>query len=173
MRTMLRSQIRSFSKANFSLVNTTQYNKQTQLYLHEFSKDKTLVSFSSNPDLTPIGLVKQLSNGLVTPSNFIENKAFYEILHDVYSRYAHEDQTYKLDALNYPGSYMALGDYKIILDYMNQRPELANTIGFVNVNFDCEIVPDSYERNMMYNMCNIDGIITLSEFMLEKVKLKL
>lgn len=165
--------LRGLSQMNRPLVNTFKYAKQSQLYIHEISAEKTLVSFSENPDKAPIGSLTAPigSGGIITPANFREYKPFYEILHKTYAKYAHLDQTYILDALNYPGSFMALADYKVVLDYMNQRPEMANTIGFIHVNFDCEMEPTSYEKNDMYNLCNIDGIITLSEFMQEKLEL--
>lgn len=164
------NQIRSISQINRSLINTKKYVKQPQLFIHEISSEKTLVSFSEDPNKTPIGALKAPSD-IITPNNFVEYKPFYNVLHESFATYAHLDQTYILDALNYPGSFMALSDYKVILDYMNQRPEMANTVGFIHVNFDCEMEPTSYEKNEMYNLCNIDGIITLSDFMLGKLKL--
>lgn len=72
--------------------------------------------------------------------------------------------------MNYPESFMAIGDYKVILDYMNQRPELANTLGFVHVDSDGIMERGSYQPNDMYTLCNIDGIITLSENMNEQLQ---
>lgn len=167
----MKFQLRGFSQINRPLINTRQYLKQPQLFIHEFSPEKTLISFSKDPEKTPIGALKTRTNDIITPSNFIEYKPFYNVLHEAFAKHAHLDQTYILDALNYPGSFMALSDYKVILDYMNQRPEMANTVGFIHVNFDCEMDPTSYQKNEMYNLCNIDGIITLSDFMVEKLTL--
>lgn len=106
----------------------------------------------------------------ISVGNFIENKDFFPVLHNTFFKHVYEDQTYIFDAMNYPASFMAIGDYKVILDYMNQRPELSNTLGFVHVDSNAVMERDSYEKNDMYTLCNIDGVITLSEYMSEKLQ---
>lgn len=162
---------------NRSLVNTVKYSKQEQLYLHQINSKLTTISFSKDFNKEPIGVVsengligKDLSKVIVTPQNFKENKDFLTILHKTFYDTVYDDQTYIFDAMNYPGSYMAIGDYKVILDYMNQRPDLSNTIGFVRVDFDGEMEKGSYESNEMYTLCNIDGIIALSENMNDQLQ---
>lgn len=162
---------------NRSLVQTTKYAKQEQLYLHQFNSNLTTISFSQDSTKEPIGTVStnglignDLSKFTVTPQNFKENKDFFTILNKTFFEKVYEDQTYIFDAMNYPGSYMAIGDYKIILDYMNQRPDLSNTIGFVHVDFAGQMEIGSYEPNEMYTLCNIDGIITLSENMNDQLQ---
>lgn len=103
----------------------------------------------------------------INVTNFKENKNFLPVLHKAFSENVFKDQTYIYDALNYPNSFMAIGDYKVILDYMNQRPEMCNTVGFVHVDENCEIDPNSYEKNDMYSLYNVDGIIKISDFMCE------
>lgn len=161
-------------------VSTFNYAKQDQLYIHQHDNGLTTVSFSEDPNKQYVGALKtsdatkgspsDLSQFSITPENFVENKDFLRILHETYKKHVHEDQSYILEAMNYLGSYMALGDYKIILEYMNQRPELPNTVGFVHVSDDGVMVENSYQRNDMYTLCNIDGIIKLPEFMVEKLQ---
>lgn len=162
---------------NRSLIQSIKYSPQKQIYLHALPS-ATLVSFSSNPNSIPIGSIPslkkdELESVIIKPEQFKANADFLNVLHSTFSRSAHFDPTYQIDALNYPGSFMALGDYKIILDYMNQRPDLQNTIGFVHVGFDNIINPESYEKNDAYTVCNIDGVITLSDFMLEELQKEL
>lgn len=163
------------SSINRSLVQTIRYAKQKQLYLHQLSNHLTKVSFSENPDKLHFGFLKpqligkDLSKVLITPENFEEHRDFLPVLHKMVKNHVAEDQTYIVDAMNYPGSHMAIGDFKVILDFMNQRPEMPNTIGFIRVNEDMEMIPESYEENDMYTLCNIDGVIKLSDYMNEKI----
>lgn len=166
---------RAAYSVNRSLVNTVKYSKQDQLYLHQFNNELTSISFSSDPNKLHLGTVKtgtsnDISNLKISVLNFIENKEFLPVLHQAFSDNVYNDQTYIYDAMNYPDSFMAIGDYKVILDYMNQRPELANTVGFVHVNSNCIMDNDSYEKNDMYTLCNIDGVIKLSEYMSEQLQ---
>lgn len=151
---------------NRGLINTYKYKLQEQLYIHEFP-DVKKVSFSEDPYKLHIGTFR---TDYIDPSTFVENKDFIPVLHKVFGKHVYDDQAYIYDALNYAGSFMAIGDYKVILDYMNQRPEMPNTLGFVHVNDNGVMAPGSYEKNDMYTLCNIDGIIKISEFMNENLQ---
>lgn len=163
------------SALNRSLVQTIRYAKQKQLYLHQVSKTLTKISFSENPDKLHFGVLKphlighDLSGVIVTPDNFQENREFLPVLQQLVKNHVAEDQTYIVDAMNYPGSHMAIGDFKVILDFMNQRPEMPNTLGFIRVDNDMQMDTESYEPNDLYTLCNIDGVITLSDYMNEKI----
>lgn len=168
---------RAAYSVNRRLVNTVKYSRQEQLYLHQFNAELTAVSFSPDFNKTHIGTVhtkgaeeKNLADLVVTVQNFRENKDFFPVLHKAFFENVYDDQTYIFDAMNYSESFMAIGDYKVILDYMNQRPELANTLGFVHVDSDGIMERGSYQPNDMYTLCNIDGIITLSENMNEQLQ---
>lgn len=171
---------RSIVNTNKRFVSTIQYAKQDQLFIHQHDNGLTTVSFSKDPNKQYIGALKtsdatkgsrsDLSEFEITPETFVENKDFVGILHDTYKRHVDEDQSYILEAMNYPGSYMAIADYKIILEYMNQRPELPNTLGFVHVGEDGVMIKNSYQKNDTYTLCNIDGIIKIPEFMAEQLQ---
>lgn len=164
------------SYINRSLVHTIRYAKQKQLYLHRISNHLTKVSFSENPESLHFGILRpqlignDLSKVIITPDNFQEHKEFLPVLHQMVKNHVAEDQNYVVDAMNYGGSYMPIGDFKVILDFMNQRPEMPNTLGFIRVDHDMQMVPESYEKNDMYTLCNIDGVIKLSDYMNEKIK---
>lgn len=164
---------RAAYSVNRSIVNTVQYKLQDQLYLHQFNNELTTVSFSKDYNKVPIGTVKvtgKLEDTIVNVRNFVEHKDFFPVLHKTFFDTVYDDQTYIFDAMNYPGSFMAISDYKVILDYMNQRPDMANTIGFVHVDFGGEMERGSYQPNEMYTLCNIDGVITLSENMKDQLQ---
>lgn len=58
----------------------------------------------------------------------------------------------------------------MILKFMNQRPEFENTIGFVRVDKSGVMIKGSYQSNEIYELCNCDGIISLSDYMLEQIR---
>jgi hypothetical protein len=162
---------------NRNLVYTVKYNKQEQLFLHQINKDLIKVSFSENPEKLHLGTLNpEVIQGLdlrfaeITVNNFKENKEFIPVLHKTFFNHVYDDQGYIIDALNYPGSYMAISDYKVILDYMDQRPEMQNTLGFVHVNPSGIMERGSYQKNDTYTLCNIDGVIKLSENMANQLE---
>lgn len=151
------------------LLHTIKYAKQPQLYIHE-SITFTKVSFSKDPNKIHIGEVPSsadLSKIVIEPSKFMENSKFKDILHKTIAKNIYDDQSYVIEAINYRGSFMPIGDEKVIQEYMNQRPELPNTMGFVHVDNDGIMEKGTYEVNDTYTLCNVDGIIKLPETMLE------
>lgn len=164
---MFRVAIRRYT-TNRSLVNTYKYKPQDQLYIHEFANVKK-VSFSEDPYKLHIGTLK-VNSDHIDPSSFVENKDFLPVLHEVFGKHVYDDQAYIYDALNYGNSFMAISDYKVILDYMNQKPDMQNTIGFVHVKGNGVMDVGSYEKNDTYTLCNINGIIKISEFMNENLQ---
>ncbi|VEU24328.1 DEKNAAC105496 [Brettanomyces naardenensis] len=162
---------------NRSLIRTFEYAKQPQLYVHELTKDLTKISFSKDPSTLGVGTLKGLaipsgreSQLLISTKNFIPNPEFLWFLQDLFHKKVYGDVTYQLDALNFRSSYLPIGDFKVILQYMNQRPEYENTLGFVLVDEDGAMVEDSYQPNEIYELCNSDGIVTLSEYMLDELR---
>ncbi|QPG76049.1 hypothetical protein FOA43_003435 [Brettanomyces nanus] len=168
------------SFVNRGLIRSFKYGKQPQLYIHEISKDLVKASFSSNPSKLEVGtfsgippLPNMESQLAISTKNFVPNKDFFNLLQGVFNKHVYEDEAYKLDALNFTSSYLPIGDYKVVLQFMNQRPEYENTLGFVRVNGDGIMIKDSYQANDIYELCNSDGIVTLSDFMLKELQKQL
>ncbi|KAG7811009.1 hypothetical protein KL921_002637 [Ogataea angusta] len=162
--------------ANRHLVKTIKYAAQPQLYVHK-AGSTALLSFSSNPTRLPIGKVKAIDNlgsdYQVTPDNFVENKSFIERLQSVIKGHVADDMMYRLDSLNYRGSYMPIYDLKRVPEYMNQQVNVDNVLGYIKVDAMGNMDESTYQANNTYRLCNADGIIKLSDVILEELKKQL
>lgn len=141
------------------------------------TKSLCKVSFSKDPSCLEIGTVKnfnvhrgQEDSFKIARANFSPNNDFTHLLHDVFNEKVYDDITYQLDALNFISSYLPLGDFKVILKFMNQRPDVENTIGYVHVDESGAMIKGSYQSNDIYELCNCDGVIALSDYMLEQIR---
>lgn len=107
---------------------------------------------------------------IVDPTKFKPNNDFRALFHQCFYKHVYDDITYQLDALNFRSSFLPIGDFKIVLRFMNQRPAFENTIGFVRVDDEGAMIRDSYQSNDIYELCNCDGMVSLSDYMLEQIK---
>lgn len=159
---------------NRGLIRTFKYVKQPQLWLHEIAANTARVSFSKDPSALAVGIAKTSlahdSQVDINYGNFEPNKDFLAWMHKLFGKEVYNDVAYQMDALNFRSSFLPIGDYKVMLEFMNQRPEFDNTIGFVRVDDTGVMYPDSYESNDVYMLCNADGIVKLTDYMCEKVQ---
>ncbi|ODV87066.1 hypothetical protein CANARDRAFT_26498 [[Candida] arabinofermentans NRRL YB-2248] len=164
-----------YNQVNRRLVNTINYQFQPQLFLHLLTDKNTKVSFSKDPDSLPVGYFNapaqvSLDKYVISPREFKPNSEFISLLQKIVSSNVQNDQNFMIEALNYPSNYMPIYDFKKISDFINQKPELDNVLGYVNVNELGEMVEGTYEQNHMYRLCNSDGMVKLSDYILEKVE---
>ncbi|KAG7797083.1 hypothetical protein KL929_002789 [Ogataea haglerorum] len=159
--------------ANRHLVKTLKYAAQSQIYLHQ-AGSTSLLSFSSNPARLPIGRIKAIdkigSDYHVTPDKFVENKSFIELLQHIIKDHVADDMMYRLDSLNYLNSYMPIYDLKRVPEYMNQQVNVDNVLGYIKVDEMGNMDPSTYQANNTYRLCNADGIIKLSDVILDELK---
>lgn len=103
-------------------------------------------------------------------SKFEENGEFLPVLNKLLNDKVHNDFVFKTEAGVAPNSHMAIYDFRNPPQY-GRTPDVDNVMGYVRVNREGEIIPHSYEPNPMYRTSSdADGLITLSDYLLEEIK---
>lgn len=163
---MLTSRILPLRQATRSFLrNYTVYSKNDQIYLHELS-GKIAASFSKDPNDVVIGYLPSKS---FEPEQFKPNKGFLDLLNSNMHDKVHEDFTFIMEAGANAGTYMPIYDLREIPNF-GRTPEVDSVFGYVRVTSDGKIVPKSYEPNEMYRLCNLKGLVKLSDYMLEQIQ---
>ncbi|KAK6199265.1 uncharacterized protein RJT21DRAFT_127548 [Scheffersomyces amazonensis] len=141
---------------------SSQYNRNSQIYIHE-SPNGYKYSFSPKENSIPIGVSKNLQS--INPDNFKVNPQFVDILQDTLRKHTYNDFTFVMEAGVNASAYMAIYDLREIPKY-SRIPEVENILGYVQVDVNGKMVPDSYERNELYRICNgTAGLPKLSEYL--------
>jgi len=147
------------------------YSKQNQLYIHPKSNNLNSISFSSNPESLAIGQFESSTpdKAEITTKNFKgENKQFISKLHDVIKANIAQDFTYNVESKDYSGQHMPIYDLRKTPNYQRQ-PDVEDIFGFVRVSEDGTVDGGSYESNGLYKVVSVDGVITLSDYIHEKL----
>jgi hypothetical protein len=148
------------------------YKYQPQLYLHELP-DSYSVSFSDDPKAQPLGQTWISSlEGHIAPENFKPDAKFLPVLHKVIKDNIQDDPTYIMESKEFSGNYMPIYDLRNVPNYQ-RTPEVEDIYGFVWCDQDGEVESGSFEQNLEYQLITQNGIIKLSDHLLEKLKEKL
>ncbi|KAI5954174.1 hypothetical protein KGF57_003923 [Candida theae] len=145
----------------------TQYAKNPQIYIHETPQKGYKFSLSKNPNALPIG------DSQVTdpkPGNFTINKRFVSVMNKTFETKVYEDFTFVMEAGTNANSFMPVYDFRDIPKYSRQ-PYIGNVFGYLQVDANAKIVPGSWQRNDLYELCSgKDGLCHFSEFMYETLQ---
>ncbi|OBA19306.1 hypothetical protein METBIDRAFT_46782 [Metschnikowia bicuspidata var. bicuspidata NRRL YB-4993] len=143
----------------------SRYAKNDQIFLHDVA-GRYAATLSKNATDVPIGFSPSLE---VSPSNFEGNPKFLDLLHDRIKTGIQNDFTFIMEAGTNALTYMPIYDFREIPKYA-RTPNVDDVFGYVLVDGSGKIVPDSYEKNDLYRICNGTGLIKLSEYLLEEMK---
>lgn len=142
----------------------SKYAKNSQIYVHNLNPGKNLYSLSSNPDSLAIGYGKD------TPNEFVVEKKFIEKLHETIGSKVHKDFSFIMEAGMAANSYMPIYDFREIPNYA-RIPEVDAIFGYVMVDSEGKIVPNSYEANTSYRLVDgVNGLVKLSDYLCEEVR---
>ncbi|KAI5969761.1 hypothetical protein CANMA_001223 [Candida margitis] len=145
----------------------TQYAKNPQIYIHENPPHHYNFSLSKNPDALGIG---NSSSTDPKPENFTANKNFVDIFHKTFESKIYDDFTFIMEAGTNANSFMPVYDFRDVPKYSRQ-PYIANVFGYLQVDGNAKIVPGSWQRNNLYELCNgKDGLCHFSEYMYESLQ---
>jgi hypothetical protein len=148
------------------------YKYQPQLYLHKLP-DSYSVSFSDDPKAQPVGQtwISSLDDH-IAPKNFKPDTKFLPVLNEVIKDNIQDDFTYIMESKEFSGNYMPIYDLRNVPNYQ-RTPEVEDIYGFVYCDEDGTVKSGSFEQNLEYQLITQNGIIKLSDHLLEKLKEKL
>lgn len=143
-----------------SLIFRRNISKITQqIHLHG-----NKISFNKNPN----GLIIGSFNGEVTKENFMPNPKFLPKLHEIISEKVYDDFAFIMEASVNANSYMPIYDFRDIPRY-GRIPEIENVFGYLQVSQDGNMTAGTYQDNSLYQIWGIDGLICLSDHLLEQM----
>ncbi|GEQ68143.1 hypothetical protein JCM33374_g1810 [Metschnikowia sp. JCM 33374] len=143
----------------------TKYAKNDQIYLHDIA-GKYAATLSKNATDIPIGFSPSLT---ITPSTFKGNPEFLDLLHGKIQKDIQNDFTFIMEAGANASTYMPIYDFREIPKYA-RTPNVDDVFGYVLVDASGKIVPESYEKNNLYRLCNGTGLIKLSDYLLDEMR---
>lgn len=151
---MFRNAVRHFSRyAN------------NQIFLHDVS-GRYAATLWESANAVPIGHSPCKS---VLPETFRANPEFVLILNSVIRKSIDSDFTFIMEAGVSALTYMPIYDFREVPRY-GRTPSPDNVFGYVLVDENGKMVPDSYEANNLYRVCNNSGLITMSDYLLEQMR---
>lgn len=140
-----------------SLANITK-----QIYIHPANA----ISFSKQDNGLKIG---HFTNSSFTKENFVPNPQFLPKLQDLIGHKIYDDFTFLMEASVNANSFMPIYDMRNVPRY-GRIPEIDNVYGYLQVDELGKMIGQTYQANDMYLLFNADGLITLSDFLLEEVR---
>lgn len=143
----------------------TRYPKNKQIYLHSKQGQYT-ANLLEDPNLTAIGYSESQE---INPDTFVPNDKFVLLLNDVIRKTVHDDFTYIMDAGTHAQTFMPIWDFRDVPRY-GRTPDVDSVYGYVLVDEHGKIVPETFEPNAMYRVCNGTGLMTLSQFLHDEVR---
>lgn len=143
----------------------TIYPKNDQIYLHELP-GRFIANLSQDPSATPIGYSPTEE---INPNTFLVNKRFLDLLNKKINDSIHEDFTFIIEAGANALTFMPIYDFREIPRYA-RVPEVDGIFGYVLVDDKGKIVPQTFDPNAMYRVCNGAGLIKLSDYLHEQMK---
>lgn len=145
----------------------TQYARNPQIYIHEHPTNHYKFSLSKNPNALSIG------DSQVTdpkPENFNINKKFVDVFYKTFEDKIYDDFTFIMEAGTNANSFMPVYDFRDVPKYSRQ-PYIGNVFGYLQVDENAKIVPGSWQRNDLYELCNgKDGLCHFSDYMYETLQ---
>ncbi|CCG21983.1 hypothetical protein CORT_0B02680 [Candida orthopsilosis Co 90-125] len=149
------------------LRSLTQYAKNSQIFIHENPPHHYNFSLSKNPDALTIGSSETTDP---KPQTFTTNKKFVDLLHKTFENKIYDDFTFIMEAGTNANSFMPIYDFRDIPKYSRQ-PYIGNVFGYLQVDGNAKIIPGSWQRNDLYELCNgKDGLCHFSEYMYETLQ---
>lgn len=155
-RLRLFQQIRHFSK----------YSLNDQIKIHELAPNFFKLSFSEDAKAMAIGFSNSKN---ITPHNFQVNSPFLNQLHELIAKKIDNDFSFIIEAGTNANSYMPIYDFREIPKYA-RIPQVDNVFGYVMVDGNGKMIPNTYESNNLYRLCNGKGLIKLSDFLYDEIK---
>ncbi|KAF3985396.1 hypothetical protein FT663_05317 [Candidozyma haemuli var. vulneris] len=143
----------------------SRYAKNDQIYLHE-TPGRIIANLSSNPAATPIGYSPSKN---IDPDTFSVNKKFLDLLNNKINESIQEDFTFIIEAGASASTFMPIYDFREVPRYA-RVPEVDSIFGYVLVDDRGKIVPQTFDPNSMYRICNGAGLIKLSDYLHEQMK---
>lgn len=165
---MFRSKVPAMLNRQFNRY-LTQYARNNQIFIHPAKHlGSTIVSFSRNPEDVPIGTVIGPEHD-ITPQNFQDNEKFLSLLHKTIGETVWDDFLFIVEAGVNASSYMPIYDFRHTPNFA-RIPEVDDIFGYVQVDGNGKMIPNTYESNSMYRLINGEsGLIKLSDHLHEKV----
>lgn len=143
----------------------TRYSKNSQIYLHELP-GRVIANLSQNPAATAIGYSPSTD---IDPNTFLVNKKFVDLLNSTIHESIHKDFTFIIEAGASALTFMPIYDFREVPRYA-RTPEVDSIFGYVLVDDGGKIVPQTFDPNSMYRVCNGAGLIKLSDYLHEQMK---
>lgn len=163
------AQLRAKSSASRTLRRSlSQYLKQ--LYVHPLSEGGFKFSVSENPKVLALGYSQWPKAD--HPDDFRSEPRFVEALQKLISEKVTEDFSFIIEAGTNALTFMPIYDFREIPSYC-RVPNIESVFGYIQVDDVGKMIPATYQSNVMYRMCNWNGLPKFSDFMYEQIKQEL
>lgn len=151
--------------------NLSKYARNPQIYIHEDTLVPQLYKFSLSK--SPLALHMGTSLSLnPTAADFKANNEFIKLLDFTLQDNIHDDFTYIMEASTNASSFMPIYDMREIPRYA-RTPYIEDVFGYVQVDDKGSMIPNSYQKNEMYQICSgKTGLPVFSEFLFETLQEK-
>lgn len=143
----------------------TRYARNDQIFLHDVG-GRYAATLSKASGAVPIGYSPSEEIKIDT---FNVNLQFMEILNKVLHSSIDKDFTFIMEAGVNASTYMPIYDFREIPRF-GRTPSPDDVFGYVLVDENGKMVQGSYQSNEMYRVCNGNGLIKLSDYMLEQMR---
>lgn len=157
--------LRRFSSSRQFWRQISQYPKNDQIFIHKVG-NTYVANLSSNPKDIPIGFS---DSNEIDHETFKSNPEFLDLLNNTIKNSIQKDFSFIMEAGANANAFMPIYDFREIPNYA-RVPEVDDIFGYVLVDGDGKIIPDSYEVNQLYRLCNGTGLVKLTDYLLEEMR---
>ncbi|KAG7195884.1 uncharacterized protein KQ657_002269 [Scheffersomyces spartinae] len=106
------------------------------------------------------------------PDDFRSEPKFVSALQLLISDKVQDDFSFIIEAGTNALTFMPIYDFREIPSYC-RVPNIESVFGYIQVDDLGKMIPGTYQSNVMYRMCNWNGLPKFSDFMYEQIKQKL
>ncbi|CAK9441578.1 uncharacterized protein LODBEIA_P54460 [Lodderomyces beijingensis] len=145
----------------------TTYSKNPQIFIHEKQPNYFTFSLSRQPESIPIGTSQSTDPA---PLDFHVDSHFKSLLDKTLADKIYNDFTFVMEAGTNANSFMPVYDFREIPRY-SRTPYIEDVFGYVQVDDKGNIVPGSWQKNDMYEICSgKTGLCKFSDYMYETLQ---
>lgn len=162
------SPLRAMSRSRVFHRCLSQY--LNQLYVHSIPEGGYKFSVSNDPKVLALGYSKWPKAD--HPDDFRSEPKFVSALQLLISDKVQDDFSFIIEAGTNALTFMPIYDFREIPSYC-RVPNIESVFGYIQVDDLGKMIPGTYQSNVMYRMCNWNGLPKFSDFMYEQIKQKL
>ncbi|CAH6723396.1 hypothetical protein CLIB1444_15S00364 [[Candida] jaroonii] len=132
-----------------------------QIFLHPSNK----VTFTKSEN----GLLLGKFTGSPSKENFQPDNNLLPTLNELFKKKVCDDFSFIMEAGVSANSFMPIYDFRDVPRY-GRQPEIGNVFGYVQVDENGKMIPETFDANNFYQVYNHHGLPVLSDYIYEEVE---